>query len=61
MSGTTCWSIDYTTTYGGFDPALRDKGSVSSTGIKCGAAEDAAPAFTKEIFDSMGEGLRRDL
>tara|TARA_B110000503_G_scaffold9287_1_gene12628 strand:- start:3768 stop:4745 length:978 start_codon:yes stop_codon:yes gene_type:complete len=58
--GTTCWSIDYTTTYGGFDPALRDKGSVSSTGIKCGAPESAAPAFTKEIFDSMGGGVSEE-
>jgi len=57
VSGTTCWSIAYTTTYGGFDPALRDNGSVTSTGIKCGAAADAAPAFTKEIFDSMGGGF----
>ena len=57
VSGTTCWSIAYTTTYGGFDPALRDNGSVTSTGIKCGAAVDAAPAFTKEIFDSMGGGF----
>ena len=57
VSGATCWSIAYTTTYGGFDPALRDNGSVTSTGIKCGAAVDAAPAFTKEIFDSMGGGF----
>ncbi|MFT7267598.1 MAG: hypothetical protein ACI9LL_000971 [Porticoccus sp.] len=56
VQGTTCWSIDYTTTFGGFDPALRDKGSIASTGIQCGLAENAAPAFTKEIFDSMGEG-----
>ena len=57
VSGTTCWSIAYTTTYGGFDPALRDNGTTTSTGIKCGAAADAAPAFTKEIFDSLGEGF----
>ena len=57
VSGTTCWSIAYTTTYGGFDPALRNKGKVGSTGIECGAAADAAPAFTKEIFDSLGEGF----
>ncbi|WP_415391228.1 hypothetical protein [Porticoccus sp. Uisw_050_02] len=57
VSGTTCWSIAYTTTYGGFDPALRDNGSVTSTGIECGTAADAAPAFTKEIFDSMGGGF----
>ena len=57
VSGTTCWSIAYTTTYGGFDPALRDNGTTTSTGIKCGAAADAAPAFTKEIFDSMGGGF----
>ena len=57
VSGNTCWSIAYTTTYGGFDPALRDNGTVASTGIKCGAAADAAPAFTKEIFDSMGGGF----
>ena len=56
VSGTTCWSIAYTTTYGGFDPALRDNGTVTSTGIECGTAESAAPAFTKEVFDSMGEG-----
>ena len=57
VSGATCWSIAYTTTYGGFDPALRDNGTTTSTGIKCGAAVDAAPAFTKEIFDSMGGGF----
>ena len=57
VSGTTCWSIAYTTTYGGFDPALRDNGSVTSTGIECGTAADAAPAFTKEIFDSLGGGF----
>ena len=57
VSGTTCWSIAYTTTYGGFDPALRNKGKIGSTGIECGAAADAAPAFTKEIFDSLGGGF----
>ena len=40
-----------------FDPALRDNGSVTSTGIECGTAADAAPAFTKEIFDSLGGGF----
>ena len=54
VSGTTCWSIAYTTTYGG---ALRNKGKIGSTGIECGAAADAAPAFTTEIFDSLGEGF----
>ena len=57
VSGTTCWSIAYTTTYGGFDSDLRDNGSVTSTGIECGTAADAAPAFTKEIFDSLGGGF----
>ena len=56
VAGPVCWSIDYTTSYGGFDPALREKGSTSSTGIECGAPGTEAPAFTKEIFDSMGEG-----
>jgi len=60
VSGPTCWSIDYTTSYGGFDPALREKGSTSSTGIECGAPGTEAPAFTKEIFDSMGEGHPAD-
>ena len=55
-TGTVCWSIDYTTSYGGFDAALREKGTTSSTGIECGAPGTEAPAFTKEIFDSMGEG-----
>jgi len=54
--GTTCWSINYTTTYGGFDPTLRNNGTVLSTGIECGSSSDARADFTKEIFDSMGEG-----
>ena len=56
VSSTTCWSIDYTTRYGGFDAALREKGTTSSTGIECGAHGTEAPAFTKETSDSMGEG-----
>ena len=56
VAGPVCWSIDYTTSYGGFDAALREKGTTSSTGIECGAPGTEAPAFTKEIFDSMGEG-----
>ena len=59
-TGTVCWSIDYTTSYGGFDAALREKGTTSSTGIECGAPGTEAPAFTKEIFDSMGEGHPAD-
>ena len=55
-SGTTCWSINYTTTFGSEIPAYLTKGTIADTGIECGAANAAAPAFTKEIFDTMGDG-----
>jgi hypothetical protein len=55
-SGTTCWSINYTTTFGSQIPAYLSKGTIADTGIECGAANAAAPAFTKEIFDTMGAG-----
>ena len=54
--GKTCWSIDYTTTFGSELPSYVTKGTTGDTGIECGAAEVAAPAFTKEIFDTMGDG-----
>jgi hypothetical protein len=55
-SGTTCWSINYTTTFGSEILAYSSKGTIADTGIECGAANAAAPAFTKEIFDTMGDG-----
>ena len=55
-SGTTCWSINYTTTFGSEIPAYSTKGTIADTGIECGVANAAAPAFTKEIFDTMGDG-----
>jgi len=55
-SGTTCWSINYTTTFGSEILAYSGKGTIADTGIECGAANAAAPAFTKEIFDTMGDG-----
>jgi len=54
--GTTCWSINYTTTFGSEIPFYSTKGTIADTGIECGAANAAAPAFTKEIFDTMGDG-----
>lgn len=54
--GTTCWSINYTTTFGSQIPAYLTKGTIADTGIECGEANAAAPAFTKEIFDTMGDG-----
>ena len=54
--GKTCWSIDYTTTYGSELSEYAGKGEYGNTGIKCGEANAAAPAFTKEIFDTMGDG-----
>ena len=56
FSGPTCWSIDYTTTFGSEIPAYETKGRYDDTGIKCGATVDALPEFTKEIFDTMGDG-----
>jgi len=55
-TGTTCWSIDYTTTFGGLLPLHAGKGTTTNTGIECGLASDAQPEFTKEIFDTMGDG-----
>lgn len=54
-TGSTCWSIDYTTTYGNLLLAYSGKGTIADTGIECGSANAAAPAFTKEIFDTMGD------
>ena len=55
-AGTTCWSIDYTTTFGNLLAAYVGNGTTANTGIKCGLAIDAQPEFTKEIFDTMGDG-----
>ena len=55
-TGTTCWSIDYTTTFGGLLPLYAGRGTTANTGIECGLASDAQPEFTKEIFDTMGDG-----
>lgn len=54
-SGTTCWSVAHTTSFGQFGSDYDDKGSPNDGGIECGAASDAAPAFTTEIFDTLGE------
>ena len=55
-TGTTCWSIDYTTTFGGLLPLHAGKGTTTNTGIECGLANNAQPEFSKEIFDTMGDG-----
>lgn len=54
-TGTTCWSVAHTTSFGQFGTDYDDKGSPSDGGMQCGDADDAAPAFTTEIFDTLGE------
>lgn len=56
VSGTTCWSVAHTTAYGNFGSDYDSKGTSSNGGIQCGSADNAAPAFTTEIFDTLGEG-----
>jgi len=55
-SGTTCWSVAHTTSFGNFGTDYDNKGSPDNGGIECGLANSADPAFTTEIFDTLGEG-----
>jgi len=54
-SGTTCWSVAHTTAFGNFGSAYDSKGTSSDGGVECGDAGNAVPAFTTEIFDTMGD------
>ena len=55
VSGTTCWSVAHTTAFGNFGSTYDSKGTSSDGGIQCGGADNAAPAFTTEIFDTLGD------
>lgn len=61
--GTTCWTVNSRTAFSGKlttsdDPTLSEPNTenTSTLAMDCGAANEAAAAYTTEVFDSMDDG-----